>query len=219
STRTQDSSTGTRDGRRIPAPRRGLSGPFRRPGKRCARHRFSRNGSRASRPSLPSRSPKILLHRAGRQTRFLTTRRRWSTIGDVKEHRGAEIALAGVILLTFALAAVLIPASATAQPEKIAVVAVGTTFVNLNPLTHLVSTIRVTNNLLFDGLTKFDDATYQPKPDLAESWTVSRDGRQYEFKLRRGVVFHDGSPFTAHDVKWSWEVICHRDNPRIADAY
>jgi peptide/nickel transport system substrate-binding protein len=118
-----------------------------------------------------------------------------------------------------ALAVALLPGAAAAQPEKVAVVAVGTTFVNLNPLTHLVSTIRVTNNLLFDGLTKFDDVSYQPKPDLAESWTVSRDGLEYVFKLRRGVVFHDGSPFTAHDVKWSWEVICHRDNLRIADAY
>jgi len=118
-----------------------------------------------------------------------------------------------------AFAAAIAPAAAGAQADKVAVVAVGTTFVNLNPLTHLVSTIRVTNNLLFDGLTKFDDASYQPKPDLAESWTVSRDGREYVFKLRRGVVFHDGSPFTAQDVKWSWEVICHRDNARIADAY
>src|SRR2546428_5505661 len=118
-----------------------------------------------------------------------------------------------------ALAVVLLPGVAAAQPEKVAVVAVGTTFVNLNPLTHLVSTIRVANNLLFDGLTRFDDNTYQPKPDLAESWTVSKDGSEYVFKLRRGVVFHDGSPFTAHDVKWSWEVICHKDNPRIADVY
>jgi ABC-type transport system substrate-binding protein len=86
-------------------------------------------------------------------------------------------------------------------------------------VTHIVSTMRVTNNLLFDGLTRFDDDTYQPKPDLAESWTVSKDGLEYVFKLRRGVVFHDGSPFTAHDVKWSWEVICHKDNPRIADVY
>ena len=111
------------------------------------------------------------------------------------------------------------PAMAAAQADKVAVVAVGSTFVNLNPLTHIVSTMRVTNNLLFDGLTRFDDVSYQPKPDLAESWTVSRDGLEYVFKLRRGVVFHDGSPFTAHDVKWSWETICHRDNVRIADAY
>ena len=97
--------------------------------------------------------------------------------------------------------------------EKVAVVAVGTTFINLNPLTHIVSTMRVTNNLLFDGLTRFDDDTYQPKPDLAESWTVSKDGLEYVFKLRRGVVFHDGSPFTAHDVKWSWEVDLPQGQP------
>lgn len=107
----------------------------------------------------------------------------------------------------------------TARAEKVAVVAVGTTFINLNPLTHIVSNMRVMNNILFDGLTRFDDDSYQPKPDLAESWTVSKDGLEYVFRLRRGVVFHDGSPFTAHDVKFSWEVICHKDNARMADAY
>jgi peptide/nickel transport system substrate-binding protein len=121
--------------------------------------------------------------------------------------------------LLWLLAATTVAPAATSAAEKVAVVAVGTTFINLNPLTHIVSTMRVTNNLLFDGLTRFDDDTYQPKPDLAESWTVSKDGLEYVFKLRRGVVFHDGSPFTAHDVKWSWETICHKDNPRIADVY
>src|SRR5215470_5399170 len=120
--------------------------------------------------------------------------------------------------LLWLLAMTVAPGAASAA-EKVAVVGVGTTFINLNPLTHIVSTMRVTNNLLFDGLTRFDDDTYQPKPDLAESWTISKDGLEYVFKLRRGVVFHDGSPFTAHDVKWSWEVICHKDNPRIADVY
>src|SRR5262245_41711190 len=124
----------------------------------------------------------------------------------------------GVGLLWLLAVTAVAPGGALAA-EKVAVVAVGTTFINLNPLTHIVSTMRVTNNLLFDGLTRFDDDTYQPKPDLAESWTVSKDGLEYVFKLRRGVVFHDGSPFTAADVKWSWEVICHKDNPRIADAY
>jgi len=42
-------------------------------------------------------------------------------------------------------------------------------------------------------------------PCLAESWTESRDGLQYEFKLRRGVQFHNGDPFTAEDVKFSFE--------------
>src|SRR2546427_10745809 len=41
-------------------------------------------------------------------------------------------------------------------------------------------------------------------PSLAESWTVSPDGRAYEFKLREGVKFHNGDPFTAEDVKFSF---------------
>src|SRR5207253_4790012 len=41
-------------------------------------------------------------------------------------------------------------------------------------------------------------------PSLAESWTVSADQRVYEFKLREGVQFHNGDPFTAEDVKFSF---------------
>ena len=124
-----------------------------------------------------------------------------------------------VVVVLTAVVLALLGAAPAAPAEKVAVVAVGTTFTNLNPLTHIVSTMRVNNNILFDGLTRFDDATYAPKPDLAESWTVSRDGLEYVFKLRKGVVFHDGSPFTAHDVKFSWQVICHGDNVRMTDAY
>jgi peptide/nickel transport system substrate-binding protein len=42
-------------------------------------------------------------------------------------------------------------------------------------------------------------------PSLAESWTVSPDQRSYEFKLREGVKFHNGDPFTAEDVKFSFQ--------------
>ena len=42
-------------------------------------------------------------------------------------------------------------------------------------------------------------------PSLAESWTVSADQRVYEFKLREGLRFHNGDPFTAEDVKWSFQ--------------
>src|SRR5262245_4707204 len=42
-------------------------------------------------------------------------------------------------------------------------------------------------------------------PSLAESWSESQDGLTYEFKLRRGVKFHNGDPLTAEDVKFSLE--------------
>lgn len=43
------------------------------------------------------------------------------------------------------------------------------------------------------------------KPDLAESWSVSPDRLTYTFKLRTGVTFHDGTPFTARDVKATFD--------------
>src|SRR5438094_7504087 len=43
--------------------------------------------------------------------------------------------------------------------------------------------------------------------DLAESWTISKDGRTYTLKLRRGVKFHDGREGTTKDVKASYDKI------------
>src|ERR1051325_12127366 len=56
---------------------------------------------------------------------------------------------------------------------------------------------------LFDGLTAFDAAA-NVHPALAERWDVSPDGRIYTFHLRRGVKFHDGTPFVAKHVLSSW---------------
>src|SRR5512138_1749037 len=42
-------------------------------------------------------------------------------------------------------------------------------------------------------------------PSLAESWTMSRDGRVWDFVLRKGARFHNGDPVTAEDVKFSFE--------------
>jgi peptide/nickel transport system substrate-binding protein len=59
-------------------------------------------------------------------------------------------------------------------------------------------------------LTAMHDALVKPMPgnlltpSLAESWKVSPDGRVYEFKLREGLKFHNGDPFTAEDVRWSF---------------
>ena len=42
-------------------------------------------------------------------------------------------------------------------------------------------------------------------PSLAESWTMSKDGRTWDFVLRKGTRFHNGEPVTAEDVKFSFE--------------
>ncbi len=54
-------------------------------------------------------------------------------------------------------------------------------------------------------------------PCLAESWRESPDGLTYEFKLREGLKFHNGDPFTAEDVKFSFQGSGHAwRNPRSA---
>jgi len=63
----------------------------------------------------------------------------------------------------------------------------------------------------FGTLYAIHDALVRPLPNqkmgpsLAESWTESPDGLVYEFKLRRGLKFHNGDPLTAEDVKFSFE--------------
>lgn len=55
---------------------------------------------------------------------------------------------------------------------------------------------------VFEGLTRIGSKG-EVLPDLAESWTVSDDGKVYTFKLRTNVKFHDGTDFNADDVKFS----------------
>ena len=60
----------------------------------------------------------------------------------------------------------------------------------------------------YSNLLKIDTANY-PRliGDLAQSWTVAEDARTYTFKLHANVKFHDGSPFSAADVKASYDRI------------
>lgn len=58
---------------------------------------------------------------------------------------------------------------------------------------------------IYSGLMKLtDDPNERVAPDLAERFTVS-NGVEYEFTLKQGLKFSDGSPATTSDVKWSWE--------------
>ncbi len=75
---------------------------------------------------------------------------------------------------------------------------------------NLFSNINVSDHM-FESLVKMNPDS-QPIPGLAESWRLV-DDTTWEFKLRRGVKFHDGSDFTAEDVAWSIDRI-----PLIANS-
>src|SRR5260370_27574285 len=66
---------------------------------------------------------------------------------------------------------------------------------------------------IFEGLVWLD-AEARPQPQLATGWTISDDGKTYAFKLREGVIWQDGKPFTAADVKFTFEEVLAKFHPR-----
>jgi peptide/nickel transport system substrate-binding protein len=69
---------------------------------------------------------------------------------------------------------------------------------------HIVSNI-------FNTLVRYDE-NMNVVPDLAESWEIQEGGRQITFKLRENVVFHDGTPFNAEAVKFSFDRVMTEAN-------
>ncbi|MBA2753767.1 MAG: hypothetical protein H0U40_04800, partial [Chloroflexia bacterium] len=76
-------------------------------------------------------------------------------------------------------------------------------------VTHFDSTIRVTLNIC-EPLVWMPSAT-EIVPGLAESWEVSEDGLEYTFTLKQGVTFHDGTPFNAEAVQFTFDRIVQAD--------
>ena len=56
---------------------------------------------------------------------------------------------------------------------------------------------------IYESLLRFKEKNTEIEPSLAESWTISDDGLTYTFNLRKGVKFHDGTPFNAEAVKFN----------------
>ncbi len=57
---------------------------------------------------------------------------------------------------------------------------------------------------LFEPLVDADPKTLAPKPGVAESWKISKDGKTYTFKLRKNAKWSNGEPVTAKDFVYSW---------------
>ncbi|MBX7146670.1 MAG: ABC transporter substrate-binding protein [Alphaproteobacteria bacterium] len=75
---------------------------------------------------------------------------------------------------------------------------------NLDPTAGAAAAIdEVVYANVFEGLTRIDH-NGKVQPALAKSWTISANGLTYQFILQDSVTFHDGSPFTAEDVVFSF---------------
>ena len=96
-----------------------------------------------------------------------------------------------------------LPAAATFRSARAAGnvlrIGIGSSLNTLDPMLTTIGDEYIYDNLAFNGLTRMTEEL-EVKPDLAESWTPSADLKEWTFKLRKGVKFHDGSELVAEDV-------------------
>ncbi|WP_425144840.1 ABC transporter substrate-binding protein [Deinococcus sp.] len=137
----------------------------------------------------------------------------------------------GILTLSLLLA-VTLPA-ASAAPKKVTgydslgvvagksggnlTLALGDSPQSLNYYGAIDNNLGLISQQLFDTLIEFNYATYKLEPALAESWTVSADGKVYTFKLRQGVKWSDGEDFTAADVVFTFDQIVENPEARAGD--
>ncbi|XPV75798.1 MAG: nickel ABC transporter substrate-binding protein [Desulfovibrio sp.] len=111
-------------------------------------------------------------------------------------------------VLTLTLTLALGVSAAIASPPKgddVLVYSWSSNVGNLNP--HLYSPSQMfAQALVFEPLVRYQ-ADGSVKPCLAESWTKSKDGKEYTFKLRKNVFFSDGTPFDAAAVKMNFDTV------------
>jgi peptide/nickel transport system substrate-binding protein len=113
-----------------------------------------------------------------------------------------SIAALALAILAAPLAA---PNSAWAQPKGDIVVASPLLRQQFDPTAMVAVTDYLAFDKIFDGLLNLG-----PKgkyPGLAKSWKISDDGKTIDFTLRENVKFHNGDPFTAEDVKFTYDTL------------
>jgi len=119
------------------------------------------------------------------------------------------------IAMMIVLTIIALPMAALAQGGVSVTIGQVSEVANLNPTLYPRTPDSNVQCLIFDGLVK-------PQPDLsfgpslAESWDVSEDGKLYTFHLLKDIKWHDGEPFTARDVLYTYQVTI---DPKTPTAY
>ncbi len=108
------------------------------------------------------------------------------------------------LLLTLAMTAGLAMGASAATDKSTVKIALGSEPDSLDPMLSAATDTSSVMMNVFEGLLAFD-STGAFIPALAESYEISGDNLTYTFHLKQGVSFHDGNPFTAADVKYTYE--------------
>lgn len=118
------------------------------------------------------------------------------------------------LLMVFAVAAMLAFFPAQSFAKETLVYATTEKVIDLDPANaYDFHTWEIFYNI-YQGLLRYPPGETNLVPGLAESYDISADGKEYTFKLRKGLKFTDGTPFDANAVKWSIDrVIALKGDP------
>jgi len=95
--------------------------------------------------------------------------------------------------------------SVAKTPDNELVVGSPSAIETMDPAQHMSAGSFKGENFVFNNIVGYGKESAKIVPELAESWTMTPDGKVITFKLRRGVKFHDGTPFNAAAVKFNWD--------------
>ena len=118
-------------------------------------------------------------------------------------HSARLLLMSALVLVALAGALVLGPAGPALAAGRDMVIGLSGDATSLNPVIATDGISYTVEWPIFVSLLELD-ASLNVRPLLAESWEVSKDGLTYTFKLKKGVTWHDGKPFTARDVAFTF---------------
>ena len=122
-------------------------------------------------------------------------------------------------LLPLLLAAAIVPVGfwgvglAQAQAPKTLVIAIGADQTGLDPQTVENNESGFVMSTIFDSIVNYKPGSSDVGPGLAESWTISPDGKVYTFHIRHNVNFQDGTPMNARTVAQDVDRAINPNNP------
>ncbi len=128
------------------------------------------------------------------------------TIGTIKIRKAFEALLLSALIAVSMVGCGTSP-QATTQPTKRLVYGLTLNPSGIDPHINASSELGIPLTSVYDTLVYRDPESGTFVPGLAERWEVSDDGLVYTFYLRKGVVFHDGTPFDAQAVQFNLERI------------
>ncbi len=116
-------------------------------------------------------------------------------------------------IVALACTAMIAASLGVARADTTLVVSMAADPTGLDPEAVLNNTSGFVMATIYDGLVRYKPGTVEVEPGLAQSWDIASDGLTYTFHLRKGVKFHDGTPFNAQALIATLDRVLKKDDP------